>query len=53
MTHDEPKNLVAQGRVILQPTAAKLEHGIKDGVIWPSATAKMNSARCSEERETR
>ena len=40
MTHDEPKNLVAQGRVILQPTAAKLEHGIRDGVIWPSATAK-------------
>ena len=26
---------------------------VKDGVIWPSATAKMNTARCSEERETR
>lgn len=25
----------------------------QDRVIWPAATAKMNSARCSEERETR
>lgn len=53
MTLDEQKQLVAQGRVILQSTAAKLERGTKDGVIWPSATAKMNTARCSEERETR
>ena len=53
MNLDEQKERVAHGRVILQSTAAKVADDTKDGVIWPSVTAKMNTARCSEERETR
>lgn len=47
MTLEVLKQLTTQGCVIWQPTAADLECGTKEGVIWPSVTVKMNSTHCS------
>ena len=45
MMLDEPRIFISHGRVIWQPTAADMECGTKEGVIWPSVTVKMNSAQ--------